>query len=90
MNLNYNKLHFECGWHEDSILKSKNCGCFHCVEIYPSTDIVEWMDESETCPRGKGKTAVCPRCGIDSVLPDFTVPGLDIAMLKLMHSEYFE
>jgi len=43
---------------------SENCGCFYCCEIFKPQDIKEWVKE------GDGReTALCPRCGIDSVLP---------------------
>jgi uncharacterized paraquat-inducible protein A len=36
------------------------CDCFYCFAIFPSSDISEWVDD--------GQTAICPRCGIESVL----------------------
>lgn len=36
-------------------------GCFYCITIYGSSEIKEWIDG--------GQTALCPHCGIDSVLP---------------------
>ena len=41
---------------------SRICGCFYCERLYSPSDIVEWVDR-------RGDTALCPRCGIDSVLP---------------------
>jgi hypothetical protein len=37
------------------------CGCFFCLRTYPSSEIVDFTDQ--------GKTAFCPHCGIDAVLP---------------------
>lgn len=42
--------------------KSKVAGCYYCLSIYPASSIVETCDQ--------GKTALCPKCGIDSVLAD--------------------
>lgn len=52
------------------------CGCFHCKSFFEGEDISEWVDE--------GKTALCPKCGIDSVLAE-PRPKL----LIMMHQEWF-
>ena len=50
--------------HRDEVLASEICGCFYCGAIFPPDDITEWTDEWESI----GQTALCPRCGIDSVI----------------------
>lgn len=40
---------------------SKLCGCFYCLKIYSSKIINEYTED---------KTAVCPYCGVDSVIGD--------------------
>lgn len=40
------------------------CGCYFCIEIIPGDNI------SDTCDNGS--TALCPKCGIDSLLPGIT------------------
>lgn len=42
------------------IERSDFCGCFYCRKTFVSADIAEWTDD--------GLTALCPRCGIDSVI----------------------
>ena len=90
MNINYKKIHSECGWHEKEILKSKLCGCFNCLSIFPPSEITEWIEEQENCPRGPGKTALCPKCNIDTVLPDTIEHELTDELLKEMQKEYCE
>jgi hypothetical protein len=51
--------------HRQEILASETCGCFFCLAIYRPSEISEWADEDEN---GVGQTALCPRCGIDSVI----------------------
>lgn len=63
-------VHDQRGWHEALVRASKVCGCFSCLAIFPVGEIVDWIDEPDDCPRGPGRTAECPRCGIDCVLPD--------------------
>lgn len=40
---------------------SEACGCYFCLKIYNPNEIDEWIDDEQT--------AICPYCGIDSVLP---------------------
>ncbi len=53
--------------HRAEITASARCGCFYCGQTFPPAAIAEWIDESED---GPGQTALCPRCGIDSVIGD--------------------
>lgn len=43
------------------IAAATHCGCYFCTEVYETKEIVEWTDY--------GRTAICPRCGIDAVVP---------------------
>jgi len=52
--------HKHCSKHRKEILASKTCGCFYCSRVFIPSKIVEWVD--------KGTTALCPHCGIDSVI----------------------
>lgn len=47
--------------------KSTNCGCYHCGKIFSASDVVEWVDREDP------PTALCPFCGIDSVLGDYSI-----------------
>lgn len=57
------------------------CACFYCGAFFKSTEIKEWTDD--------GETAICPRCGIDSVLPDVPLYTLDKNLLAEMHTYFF-
>ena len=48
--------------HRRQIKASKFCGCFHCRKIFPRNKVKQWVDA--------GTTAICPMCGIDSVIGD--------------------
>jgi hypothetical protein len=89
MKINFNKVHDESGWREEAILKSKICGCFYCLRIFPPNEINEWIEEREDCPRGPGKTAICPKCGIDSVLPDTIGYEIKKDFLVKMQKKFF-
>jgi len=40
----------------------QECGCYHCLKIFPKEEVKNWTDDS--------KTALCPYCGVDAVLPN--------------------
>ena len=68
----------ELSWkHKALILASKQCGCFHSCQ----RKIEEW-------PEREG-TAICPRCGIHSVLPEKSGVGLTAELLEEMHRYWF-
>lgn len=72
--------------HQDEIMKSELCGCFYCLSNFNPATIVEWIEEENN----KGKTALCPKCGIDSVIGDLSgFPIADIEFLKEMNHSWF-
>jgi len=48
--------------------------------------IEEWVDEDAA---GVGQTALCPRCGIDSVIGDQSGYEISASFLAKMHSYWF-
>lgn len=62
------KAHKATIYNESDIIASKVCTCFYCgCQFNANTEKdLEWWDE--TSP--KGKTLVCPKCGIDVVIGD--------------------
>lgn len=50
--------------HRHLLAQSERCGCFHCLAVFTPDAITRWTDEVN----GEGVTALCPRCGIDSVI----------------------
>ena len=81
-----------CHRHRLQVEASDRCGCFSCSAIFTNGEIREWMDEPDQAHRGlsaaRQVTAVCPRCGIDAVLPGSVVP-LDPDMLQAMNARFF-
>ena len=43
--------------------KTEECVCYYCLKIYPSKEVKGYVKDKN------GYTAICPMCGIDSVLP---------------------
>lgn len=46
--------------HRTELLASDWCGCFYCKAVYSPDEITEWTDDDQT--------ALCAKCGIDSVI----------------------
>lgn len=46
------------------IADSRVAGCFCCLKAFPAKDVCEYSED--------GDTALCPKCGIDSVVGDAT------------------
>jgi hypothetical protein len=61
------------------------CGCFYCLETFPAEEVEEYVDKF--C--GECITALCPRCGIDAVLPDADWKDLSRELLEKLHLRAF-
>lgn len=72
------RLHTLSWNHREQIKKDKFAGCFACQQICFSASIVEWT---------KDGTAICPKCGIDSLLPG---RHCSEKILKDMHNYWFQ
>ena len=59
-------------------------GCFYCLEIFSPSEIVEW------CPDKIDDTALCPYCGIDSILGEYTGFPITKEFLTAMQAHWFE
>jgi hypothetical protein len=60
---------------------SGRCACFFCFKTFPPSLIKTWIDGDQT--------ALCPSCGVDSVLGSGSSHRLDDAFLRKMHLQYF-
>lgn len=67
--------------HRTEIEASARCGCFFCFRTFPSAAIKTWTDANQT--------ALCPACGVDSVIGSASQHRLDDAFLRGMHTHFF-
>lgn len=72
--------------HREQILASESCGCFYCLSIFPPVEIVEWIDERDS----KKSTALCPKCGIDSVIGSLSGYPITKKFLSEMKRYWFD
>jgi hypothetical protein len=77
------RAHRHSSQHRAEISRSELCGCFCCLARFRATEISEWVDESRP---GEGQTALCPECGIDSVLGTAAGYSLSTAFLSQMQA----
>ena len=74
-------IHKKSIYNRSDIKKSTECGCFYCIGVFSPDDISEWTD--------RGETALCPLCGIDSVIGDYS-HNINRDFLLDMHKLWFE
>jgi hypothetical protein len=77
--------HTRSSHHRDELARSTRCGCFYCLRSFGPAEITAWTDEVA----GVGQTAICPRCGIDSVIGDASGYPVDRAFLERMRAHWF-
>lgn len=51
------------------------CTCLHCKEDFSYSEIDTWIKDND------GLTAICPKCGIDAVVP-YEIPDTRIVLDK--------
>jgi hypothetical protein len=73
--------HKHSSGHRAEIEASTRCACFFCFRSFPNSEIKVWIDAKQT--------ALCPRCGVDSVIGNASNHRLDDAFLRGMHSHFF-
>jgi hypothetical protein len=73
--------HKHASKHRAEVEGSGRCGCFFCFRTFPPSLIKKWTDSAQT--------ALCPMCGVDSVIGSASSHRLDDAFLRKMHTHWF-
>jgi hypothetical protein len=81
----YIRAHVNSANHRLAIEASAICGCFYCLETFSPRAITEWTDDVA----GMGTTALCPHCGIDSVIASESGYPITRGFLGRMRSHWF-
>lgn len=63
------------------ILASKVCGCFYCLGMFSPDEIDWWLNDG---------TAMCPKCGIDSVIGSASGLPITSEFLTKMKVHWFD
>lgn len=67
--------------HREKVQRSQMCGCFHCCRFFKPIEILKWVDN--------GETAICPFCGIDSIIGSNSNYRLTTNFLTEMRNYWF-
>ena len=68
--------------HRGLVTPTATCGCFYCESVFQGQDVADWTDQ--------GQTALCPKCGIDSVLPENAAIRVTSDLLVKMRAYWFD
>ena len=70
------------------------CGCFCCVRMFTPSEILAWSGldaaDFDNPDSMSGGTALCPRCGSDSVIGDKSGFRIDMEFLSLMNEAWHQ
>ena len=79
------EAHRYCVNHKAALQKDQKCGYFYCLSVFAPEEIDEWIDLEDG---GKG-TALCPYCGVDSVMGESSGYPITQEFLRDMHEYWF-
>ena len=68
--------------HKAELQSDSVCGCFYCMRIFDPAEIVEWVEDSLG-------TALCPYCGIDSIIGESSGFPITKEFMQRMHDHWF-
>ncbi|MEI0510176.1 cytoplasmic protein [Brachyspira intermedia] len=77
------KIHKLSSNHKELLIKEDICGCFYCVSIFSPKLITDWIEDENDL------TAICPYCGIDSIIPNHSDYQLNKELLEEMRKHFF-
>ena len=81
--------HRHSALHRAEIVRSELCGCFFCLATFAPEIIVTWIENRNVVQGHTGVTAVCPSCGIDSVIGSASGYPVDKEFLAAMKDRWF-
>ncbi len=79
--IDYKEAHKSCINHGDKLKNDKRCGCFYCLSIFSPSEIEDWIDHNQT--------ALCPFCGVDSVIGESSGYPVTKEFLEKMKEYWF-
>lgn len=75
------RLHAYSSNNRSLVAVSDKCYCFYCKQSMYRGEIEDYADN--------GQTAICPKCGIDAVIPDSIEEDVDESIIEEMHEYWF-
>lgn len=84
MNNRIEKIH-EFGFENMDYLKEKRCVCYYCGARFSYKEITDIVEDIN------GDTAICPKCGVDTVVPEIIDDKyVTDEEIKMIYHKYFE
>jgi hypothetical protein len=80
------KAHNHSIRHYNELKQSDLCGCFYCCKTFKFSQITDWVKDSE---EEAEQTALCPFCGIDSIIGSKSGYPIEKKFLKQMKKKWF-
>ena len=78
------KAHEFSSYNYEDLKKGTLCGCFYCGKIFNADEIDVWTPEADGA-----KTALCPYCGIDSIIGENSGYPITDEFLEKMRKYWF-
>ena len=76
-NQTYVDAHLHASNHRAEVEASERCGCFSCFRTFAPATIRKWID--------KDQTALCPACGLDTVIGTASTHRIDDGFLRRLN-----
>ncbi|MBQ8858695.1 MAG: cytoplasmic protein [Clostridia bacterium] len=76
------KAHDFCINNRGALMGDAVCGCFYCLKIFSPSEIEEWIQDEK-------ETAICPYCGIDSIIGESSGYPITKEFLEEMQKYWF-
>lgn len=83
----YIEAHNFCTNNMPTLKKDSLCGCFYCLNIFNPAEIENWIIGDNAAD--KLGTAICPYCGIDSVIGESSGYPITKNFLAKMKNHWF-
>jgi hypothetical protein len=81
LNINeFKRSDFPNSKHEKILKQGKNCACLSCLSVFPVVEITDWLNEGGP----DNRTAWCPKCYVDNVIPEIDGITFDNETLKVL------
>ena|ERR1700722_2211808 len=74
-NSNNNKISLEYQQYvilnKNALFESSECACIYCFKKFNPSEVTEWCDDfDQNLNKWLNETALCPYCGIDTIVPN--------------------
>ncbi len=85
-NYDLRTAHEAARFNREILARDSKCGCFYCLRVFSPSEIEEWCPELDD---GEEVTAICPYCGIDSVIGESSGFPITQDFMQSMNRRWF-